>query len=56
MTITPEQSAELLEAAKPLIKWLNENCHPHCEARVGCVTVDLAESISIQHNTEFVKG
>lgn len=35
MIITPAQAAEMLEASKPLIKWMNENCHPHRHRRAG---------------------
>ena len=41
MTITEKQQEEMLEAAKPLIRWLNENCHPHCTARVDQFGLDL---------------
>jgi hypothetical protein len=35
VTITEQQRQEMLEATKPLMQWLNENCHPHCHAVVG---------------------
>ena len=46
MIITKEQSDSMLEAAKPLIKWLNENCHPHCEIIVDQVSAELVESVA----------
>ena len=55
MTLNKEQLSELLEASKPLIKWLNENCHPHCSAIVGSIGVRLVEGISSQTTFEFVK-
>lgn len=56
MTITQKQSAEMLEAAKPLIRWMNENTHPHCVAIVDTVSVELTEGVAIQKTIEFVKG
>lgn len=46
MTLTKEQCDQMLDAAKPLIRWLNENCHPHCEATVTTTTVELVEGIA----------
>jgi hypothetical protein len=55
MTITKEQSDQMLEAAKPLMKWLSENCHPHCEARVESGTIVLSEGIATNCTEEFIK-
>ena len=55
MTINKEQQANMLEAAKPLIKWLNENCHPHCEFRVSQNSVELVESVALELTDEFLK-
>lgn len=56
MKLTTTQQAELLEAAKPLIRWLNENGHPHCEARVDQCDVELFEGIALARTEEFVDG
>ncbi len=56
MTITEAQRAEMLAAAKPLIKWLNENCHPHCEATVDQNTVVLTEGVATHCTDEFLRG
>jgi len=55
MKITKEQYKEMLDAAKPLIKWLNENCHPHCCAHVDQSTVELLEGVASAGTTEFIK-
>jgi hypothetical protein len=55
MTLTPKQQSEMLEAAKPLIKWLNDNCHPHYEATVTTNSVELMEGIAGHKTDEFVK-
>lgn len=46
MIISKEQQESMLHAAKPLIKWLNENCHPHCCVLVDVTSVCLSESIA----------
>lgn len=55
MTINNEQHAAMLEAAKPLIKWLNENGHPHITAIVDPTSVHLLESVAYAETAEFVK-
>lgn len=53
--VTNEQKAkDMLEAAKPLIKWLNDNCHPHCSIVVTPDSVELYESQARQTTTEFI--
>jgi len=55
MVVSKEQFASLLEAAKPLIKWLNDNCHPHCEAIVDQDSVRLVEDVAKNRTDEFLK-
>ena len=55
MIITIEQTEKLLEASKPLIKWLNNNCHPHCSAVVERGSVELHESNARMLTEEFIK-
>ena len=56
MIITKEQNDEMLEAAKPLMKWLNENCHPHCTISIDQKTIKLVEDIAFNNTDEFLKG
>lgn len=55
MILNLEQFRDMLEAAKPLIKWMNNNCHPHCVAHVDQVSVELVESIATNRTEEFCK-
>ena len=54
MIISAEQQASMLEAAKPLIAWMNKNCHPHCEARVDQIAIVLSEGVATNLTYEFV--
>jgi hypothetical protein len=56
MTIQDEKAKEMLEAAKPLIKWINENCHLHTVAHVTCVDVELVEGVAYEKTYEFLRG
>lgn len=55
MILTEEQRRQMLEAAKPLIKFVAENCHPHCEATVDASTITLTEGIASAKTEEFLK-
>ncbi len=50
-----QQKASLLVAAKPLIKWMNENVHPHCSVIVDHTTVELLEGQLMHSTHEFLK-
>lgn len=54
MIITKQQADEMMEAAKPLMLWMANNCHPHCEARVDGVSVELFEGAARRETMEFV--
>lgn len=56
MTLTKEQQQELLEASRPLLKWINDNCHPHCTINITQDTVELVETVSRVPCSEYVKG
>jgi hypothetical protein len=47
MTITEEQQKQMLEAAKPLVAWMRDNCHPHCDVVVDSSgSAELTECVS----------
>lgn len=54
MILTREQNNEMLAAAKPLIKWISENCNMHCRAVVDDGGVELFEGIARQITNEFL--
>jgi hypothetical protein len=56
MTITQHQSEQMLEAAKPLIKWLNENCHPHCAVHVDQRSAELVEAVAMVKTDDYLNG
>ncbi len=55
MNLNEKQRHEMLEAAKPLIKWMNDNFHPHGVAMVDQGGVELTESICIETTNEFIQ-
>ena len=55
MVISEEQRSSMLEAAKPLIQWMNENCNPHCAARVDQNTIELTKGVTTNRTDEFLR-
>jgi hypothetical protein len=53
--LNSRQTKEMEEAAKPLIKWLNENCHPHVVVIVDPGSAELLEGIARIKCEEFIK-
>ena len=54
MSITDKQRDEMLEAAKPLMKWLAENFNPHMMAIVHAADIELLEGIATSGTLEYV--
>jgi len=55
MVLTKEQIQEFEEAAKPLVKFLCENCHPHVTVIVEPTRAEILEgSVSVKIE-EFIK-
>lgn len=55
MMLTLKQIEELQEAAKPLVKFLCENCHPHVYVIVEPSGAELVEGIATVKIEEFIK-
>lgn len=56
MIFTPEQQAEFEALARPLLKFLNDNCHPHVSVIVTTTTAELLEGVcSIGEVFDYVR-
>ena len=55
MIITEQQRNELAEVCKPVMKWLNDNCHPHVTILVERDGAVLAEGIATIKTLEYIK-
>lgn len=55
MILTEEKRKEFEEVVKPVMKWLNENCHPHVHIIISTTNAELSEGVSAIHTMEFVK-
>ena len=54
MILTEQQRKELVTAAKPLMEWLGNNCHPHCTVLVDSQVAELVEGLATAHRKEWI--
>lgn len=47
MILTKEQLVSLEAVAKPLMRWLNDNCHPHITAIVDSSRAEIVEGLAV---------
>lgn len=55
MILTPEQVKQLEEAAKPLVKFLCDNCHPHVKVIVEPSGAEILEGLASVKIEQFIK-
>ncbi len=55
MIFSKKQREDFEEAAKPLIAFLNENCHPHVTVIVDCTSAELTEGVVMFRTEEYLK-
>jgi len=54
MILTEQQRIEFEKAARPLIKWLCENCHPHVVALIEPGRAELTEGVCSVLVNDFI--
>jgi len=50
-----EKRGSFENAAKPLVKWINENSHPHAQVIVNSVMAELVEGQMLVKIEEFIR-
>ena len=50
-----EKKEELVKVVKPVIKWLNENQHPHTKIIIDCNNFQLMEGIIGMDINDYIK-
>lgn len=56
MILTPEKKEEFESISRPMIKWLNDNCHPHVHVIIDNERAELSEGALSFHTEEYFKG
>lgn len=55
MILSEEQREEFEKVARPLIKWLNDNCHPHVTVIADCSHAELSEGVNSFRTEDYWK-
>jgi hypothetical protein len=55
MNITKRQSEIILEMSKPLIEFINNECHPHVKIEIDSNSVTVLELCQKSITNEFIK-
>jgi hypothetical protein len=55
MIIDKDKKIEFDAVVDPVIKWLNDNCHPHTSITIDSIRAELSEGVCVHHTTEHVK-
>ena len=55
MILTDEQRTTFEEAGRPLIKWLNDNFHPHVTVIVDPTGMEIFEAACFIPITDYIK-
>ena len=53
MIATEEQRAEFEKLTRPIIKWLNDNCHPHCSIHIDTGRAELVEGVCAYSTEDY---
>lgn len=54
MILTEQQRREFQDVTRPVIEWLNKNCHPHVSVVIDPTSAELSEGVHIVHTNEYV--
>ena len=55
MILTEEKRQEFNQLVRPLVKWLNDTCHPHVEITITPSSASLKEGVCYTPINDFIK-
>jgi hypothetical protein len=56
MILTHEQMIEFETVTKPVMEFLNNNCHPHVTVTINTTSSELSEGVCGFTTREYLKG
>jgi hypothetical protein len=56
MTLTEQQRMEFAALTRPVIEWLNKNCHPHVSVVIEPTSAELSEGVAAIHTNDYIRG
>jgi len=55
MIFTEEQRKQFETAARPMLEFLNNNCHPHVTVEIDCTTAAIYEGVCAFITEDYLK-
>jgi hypothetical protein len=55
MKLTEQQCKEFESITRPVIKWLNDNCHPHVTAVIDPTRAELLEGVCAYPTNDYLR-
>lgn len=55
MVLNEQQRREFEAVTRPVIKWLNKNCHPHVSVVIEPTSAELLESVCAVHTKDYIR-
>lgn len=56
MTMTEQQRQEFEAVTRPVIEWMNANCHPHVTVVIEPTSAVLSEGIVAYTTNDYLRG
>ena len=53
--LSEQKKIEFENISGVLIKWLNENCHPHAKIIIDTASAELVEGIHVFNTIKYIK-
>ena len=54
MILNEQQRKEFEEVTRPVMKWLNDNCHPHVSVVVAPTSAELSEGVVAVRTNDYI--
>ena len=55
MTLTEQQRMEFAALTRPVIEWLNKNCHPHVSVVIEPTSAELSEGVASVYTNDYIR-
>lgn len=53
--LNEQQRKDFEEVARPVIKWLNDNCHPHTTVLIEPTRAEVVEGVCAVNTNDYVR-
>lgn len=55
MILRDEERVEFEKVTRPVIEWLNKNCHPHVTVVIDPTSAELSECVAAINTHDYVR-